>query len=98
KRILVLNLAPSDETDGFSASRHIELLAEHAPRLTLDVVVADKGFASTDPHLEAYVASLGARLLSADVAMRDGSPRHDPNRLAAVLSEVLETATGPTSR
>lgn len=95
QRVLVLNLAPADETDGFSASRHIELLAEHAPRLRLDVVVADKGFASSDPHLEAYVASLGARLLSADVAMRDGTPRHDPNRLAAVLSEVLETTTGP---
>lgn len=89
QRVLVLNVAPADETDGFSASRHIELLAEHAPRLRLDVVIADARFAGTDPHLEAYAASLGATVHRADVSLRDGSPRHDPNRLAAVYSEVL---------
>lgn len=89
QRVLVLNIAPADETDGFSASRHIELLAEHAPRLRLDVVVADQRFADSDPHLASYAASLGATLFSADITMRDHSARHDPNRLAAVLSEVI---------
>ncbi len=89
KRILTLNIAPAGETDGFSASRHIELLAEHAPWLRLDHVIADVGFASTDPHLEAYCNSLGASLTVADVAMRDGSPRHDPLRLAAAYAEVM---------
>ena len=89
QRILVLNIAPADETDGFSASRHIELLAEHAPELRLDVVIADHGFAGTDPHLERYAASLGARLVVADIGARDGSPRHDTNRLASVFSELL---------
>ncbi len=89
QRILVLNIAPADETHGFSASRHIELLAEHAPGLRLDVVIADDGFAGTDPHLERYAASLGARLVVADIGVRDESPRHDPNRLASVFSEVL---------
>ncbi|MCC2593354.1 uridine diphosphate-N-acetylglucosamine-binding protein YvcK [Tessaracoccus sp. OS52] len=98
QRVLVLNVAPADETDGFSASRHIELLSEHAPRLRLDVVIADAGFAGSDPHLESWVASLGARLLSADVAMRDGTPRHDPNRLAAVFSEILEPIDPPTTQ
>lgn len=89
KRILVLNIAPADETDGFSASRHIELLTEHAPSLRLDVVIADDGFASTDPHLERYASSLGARLVVADIGVRGGSPRHDTNRLASVFSELL---------
>lgn len=89
QRVLVLNIAPADETRGFSASRHIELLAEHAPTLRLDVVIADDGFACTDKHLGRYVASLGARLEVADLGMRDGSPRHDTNRLASVFSEVL---------
>ncbi len=89
QRVLVLNIAPADETDGFSASRHIELLAEHAPGLRLDVVVADDGFAGTDPHLERYAASLGARLLVADIGVRGGSPRHDTNRLASVFSELF---------
>lgn len=89
RRVLVLNIAPADETDGFSASRHIELLAEHAPGLRLDVVIADAGFAGGDPHLERYAASLGARLVVADIGVRDESPRHDPNRLASVFSELL---------
>lgn len=31
KRILTMNLVPADETAGFSASAHLEVLAEHAP-------------------------------------------------------------------
>ncbi|RMB60273.1 gluconeogenesis factor YvcK family protein [Tessaracoccus antarcticus] len=89
RRVLVLNIAPADETDGFTASRHIELLAEHAPNLRLDVVIADDGFAGSDIHLERYAASLGARLVVADIGVRGGSPRHDTNRLASVFSEVL---------
>lgn len=89
QRILVLNIAPADETDGFTASRHIELLAEHAPNLRLDLVIVDDGFARSDRHLKDYAASLGARLVIADIGARDGSPRHDTNRLASVFSEVL---------
>ena len=88
-RILVLNIAPADETDGFSASRHIELLSEHAPRLRLDLVIADDGFAGTDAHLARFALALGAELVGADIGMRDGSPRHDSNRLASVFSEVF---------
>ena len=89
QRVLVLNMAPAEETDGFSPSRHIELLAEHAPALRLDVVIADQSFADSDPLLESYIGSLGGRLVTADVASRDGSPTHDANRLAAVFSEVI---------
>jgi hypothetical protein len=35
------------------------------------------------------VAALGGRLVTADVAARDGSATHDRHRLAAVLSEVV---------
>lgn len=89
KRVLVLNIAPAEETDGFTPSRHIELLSEHAPGLRLDVVIADESFSQTDPHLESYVRSLGGRVVTADVAARGGSPAHDTNRLASVFSEVL---------
>ncbi len=87
KRILTLNIAPADETDGFSASRHIELLAEHAPGLRLDTVIADSSFA--DEHLAGFVASMGAELVVDDVRMRDGSPRHDPLRLAAIYADLM---------
>ena len=89
RRILILNLTPTDETAGYTASRHLELLAEHAPGLRLDWVVADRAFADTDRHLESYARSLGAGLAVHHVAMRDGSPRHDPFRLASALGDVM---------
>ena len=89
RRILTLNLEPSGETAGFSAAKHIELLADHAPDLRLDVVLADSGFALDDPHLASRAESLGAQLVVADLAARDGSPRHDPLRLASAYAEIL---------
>lgn len=89
KRLLTLNLEPAGETAGFTAARHIELLAEHAPHLRLDVVLADSRFAADDPHLASYAGSLGAELVVADLAARDGSPRHDHLRLAAAYAEIM---------
>lgn len=89
KRILTMNVEPADETDGFSASRHVELLAEHAPQLRLDYVIVDSSFADRDSHLGRYVASMGAELVVANVRARDGSARHDPLRLAATYADVM---------
>jgi uncharacterized cofD-like protein len=90
RRVLVLNVAPTaDETPAYTAARHLEALAEHAPALRLDLVLADPSFAADDPHLAAYVASLGAKLVVAPVRMRDGTPRHDPHLLAAVYAGIM---------
>ncbi|NYE74080.1 gluconeogenesis factor YvcK family protein [Microlunatus parietis] len=89
RRLLTLNIGYDGETHGFSAARHLELLAEHAPCLRLDVVLADSAFAADDPHLSAYASSLGAELVVADLAVRDGTPRHDPLRLASAYAEIM---------
>ena len=89
KRICIMNLRPAAETNGFTPSRHIEVLAEHCPQLTLDTVVADPRFADEDPHFQRMVESMRADLMVADVAMRDGSARHDPFLLAATLAVVM---------
>ncbi len=89
QRILTMNMVPADETHGFPASRHLEVLAEHCPRLRLDVVVVDQSFAVDDPPLKSFARSLGARLVVDNVRMRDGTPRHDPHRLAAVYAELF---------
>ena len=93
RRILTLNISPADETQGYSASRHLELLAEHAPQLRLDWVIADRGFVDRDRHVRTYTESLGAELIVADVAMRDGTARHDPFRLASVFADVMHLTT-----
>ncbi len=53
------------------------------------MVLADSYFAAEDPHLHAYAESLGAQLVVADLAARDGSPRHDPLRLASAYADIM---------
>jgi uncharacterized cofD-like protein len=105
RRVVALNLAPQPgETSGFSPHTHLEVLAVHAPGFTVDVVLADRSAADASPgehpsgahrdagveELEKAAGALGARLVLADVAMADGSPRHDPDRLAAAYAEIFE--------
>ena len=52
-------------------------------------MLADQRFASDDPHLASWATSLGAELVVADLAARDGSPRHDPLRLASAYAEIM---------
>jgi hypothetical protein len=65
------------------------VLAEHCPQLTLNTVIADPRFAQGDPHFARMVESMRADLVIADVAMRDGSARHDPFLLAATLAAQM---------
>jgi len=92
RRLLVLNLAPQQgETGGFSPHKHLEVLASHAPGLTVDVVLADTRAAGTGnlADLEKAAAMLGARLVMADVAAADGTPKHDPRLLAGMYAEIF---------
>jgi uncharacterized cofD-like protein len=96
RRVVALNLSPQPgETDGFSAETHLEVLAAHAPDLRLDVVIADVGaVADDDAELREAAAGFGAELVVADVARDDGTPRHDPERLAAVYRDIFGTTLG----
>ncbi|ACY97762.1 MULTISPECIES: gluconeogenesis factor YvcK family protein [Thermomonospora] len=90
RRIVALNLAPQPgETDGFSPQTHLEVLQAHAPDLRIDVVLADRGVVEDPDALEKAVRMLGGRLMLADVAAADGSPRHDPARLAQAFAQIL---------
>ena len=92
RRLVALNLVPQPgETDGFSPHTHLEVLAGHAPELTVDVVLADRGaVAGNVAELEKAAAVLGARLVLTELAMRDGTPRHDPRWLAGAFAEIFE--------
>jgi uncharacterized cofD-like protein len=92
RRIVALNLAPQPgETEGFSPHAHLEVLADHAPGLTVDVVLADRtAVEGTKAELEKAAGLLGGRLVLADLAMGDGSPRHDPRRLAGAFAQIFE--------
>jgi uncharacterized cofD-like protein len=90
RRVVALNLSPQrGETDGFRPETYLEVLAAHAPRLGVDVVLADRGVVDDPGRLREAAEALGGRLVLADVRADDGSARHDPARLAAAFDRVL---------
>ena len=91
RRIVVLNMEPqTGETEGFSPENHLEVLAMHAPLLSLDVVLADYRTVDRPQSLVDVASSLGARLVMADLADVDDATRHDPLRLAAAYRDIMD--------
>jgi uncharacterized cofD-like protein len=93
RRVVVLNLAPEPgETAGFSPEQHLDVLAEHAPALRVDAVLADVAAVPVPDRLRRAAAAMlspGGRVLLAPVAADDLSPRHDPAALAEAISGAL---------
>ena len=95
RRVLTLNLAPQPgETDGFSPQRHLEVLASHAPKLVVDVVLADEDAVPDRESLRKAAERLGGTVDFARVAVQPppgGSrvPRHDPELLAAAYDRIF---------
>jgi uncharacterized cofD-like protein len=93
RKAVTLNLEPQiGETDGFGPETHLEVLGGHAPDLKLDIVLADRATVVDPDRLRATAASFGAELVVADVAAADGSPRHDPVKLANAYAGFLREA------
>lgn len=90
RKLVVLNLeAQPGETEGFAPETHLEVLTEHAPELLLDVVLADRQSVVDVEALRRTTERLGGRLELVDVARADGTPRHDPARLARAFTAVV---------
>lgn len=88
--VVVLNLQAQDgETSGYAPEDHLAALVEHAPDLRLHTVLADSGNVPDPDLLERAVASAGAGLVLADIAAEDGSPRHDPAKLATAYTRIM---------
>ncbi|WP_197025969.1 gluconeogenesis factor YvcK family protein [Nocardioides sp. URHA0020] len=92
--VVVLNLVDeAGETSGFDPIDHLAALLEHAPDLRIHTVLADAGsVGDAADELRSAVASAGAELHLDDVAADDGSPRHDPARLAAAYTRIMTGA------
>lgn len=89
RKVLTLNLAPQPgETDGFSPQRHLEVLARHAPKLAIDVVLADEAAVPDPEGLSKAAERLCGTVELARVAAPDG-PRHDPELLAAAYDRIF---------
>jgi uncharacterized cofD-like protein len=90
--IVVLNLAEQQgETGGFGPADHLAVLAEHAPDLSVHTVLADRESVGAGlDDLRDLVTAIGARLMIDDVAVGDGTPRHDPEKLAAAYAAIMQ--------
>lgn len=95
RRCLTLNLSrETDETLGMTTIEHLRALYRHAPDLRIDAVVADPS-AVEDPDLLIKEAEhMGATLLMRQVGRGDGTPQHDPLRLAAAYRDVFDKFLG----
>ena len=89
RRLLTLNLEHSGETAGMTTARQVEVLADHAPRLKLDVVLADPSAVDDEDGLRAAAARLGAQVVLAPVAKRGEPGQHDTLRLAAAYRDLF---------
>ena len=93
RKVVTLNLEPqAGETDGFAPETHLEVLADHAPDLKLDVVLADRASGVDHAKLTDVARALGAEVVIADLAVGDGTPRHDPVKLADAYAGFLAEA------
>jgi uncharacterized cofD-like protein len=93
RRCVTLNLRPDDPA-AMTNLEHLRALAEHAPDLRVDVVLADPSAVVHLDELQATAAAMGARLLLRQVGVGDGSPRHDGLRLAAAYRDAFEGTLG----
>lgn len=95
RKAVIMNLTTQDgETDGMSAADHLRVLAEYAPRLRLDVVLADPSAVDDLDQLESVAADLGATLVLRQVRTGQVSCSHDPLRLAAALRDAFDGFVG----
>ena len=89
-KVVLLNLVPQPgETADFSPEQHLDVLFEHAPRLRVDAVVADRESVPTPSRLHRAAAALGATAFLGDIAERGRYGRHDPDALAECVREAL---------
>ena len=93
KKILVLNLDPHSDTEmsGLSVARHLEILADLVPALTIDVVIADSGHVDDLAALTRSCEQIGAELVLNNLTYPRGTRlgEHDPDRLAVAIGSVI---------
>ena len=98
-RVVVLNLAAqAGETAGFTPEAYLDVLAAHASDLVPDIVLADQDAVLDSRGLMSAVEATGGHLVLAPVALGDGTPRHDPQRLATAYRQIMSTMRGPAWR
>lgn len=99
RKVIVLNLsAQRGETDGMTSADHLRVLADYAPEISADVVLADPSTVEDIDDLSEVAESMGAILVLRQVRTGEALCHHDPLRLAAAFRDAFEGALGDVVR
>lgn len=99
-KVYVCNIATQrGETEGYDVDEHVQALFDHAEAGILDCVLANDGFDGPPPPQAAWVPlpadpPRGYRLISTDLRSREQPWRHDPERMARALIDLLAEESG----
>ncbi len=101
-KIYVVNVATQPgETDGYTAVDHLKALEAHVGAGIVDIALANDRLRGRLPHGVSWVqpptpgTSSGVRWVTDALADAEQPWRHDAERLAARVMEILEEHTGP---
>jgi uncharacterized cofD-like protein len=100
-KIYVANVATQiGETEGFSCGDHLRVLDEHIGSNLFDIIVANKVSPTVyHPHVEGVEIEeelqVKYNLYVKDLIDVDHPWRHDPQKIAIVLMDLLRERTGP---
>lgn len=94
RKVMALNLGTEWETKGMSPADHVRSFHEHAPDVSLDVIIADPGSIDDLDGMDSIANELGAALMLRQVRMTENHALHDALRLAAAYRDAFEGTVG----
>lgn len=97
KKIVLLNLdatpdSPGNEFAGYSPEEHLGLIAQYAPDLHIDIVLADISVVKNPIVFEHQVRAMGGELVLADLRKSPGSVHHDVEKLTREFGHIMSNS------
>lgn len=86
------------ESEGMTSLDMLDVLLEHAPGVRFDALLADPTVLDDALALSEEAAARGIRTLLRQVSTGDGTPTHDPVRLAAAYRDLFDDVLGDVDR
>lgn len=95
RRCITTNLSVgAQEAEGMTSLDMLEVLMERSPDCQFDALLADPTTLEDALELSEAAQARGIRTLLRQVSVGDGTPHHDPVRLAAAYRDLFDDAYG----
>ncbi|MCT1384893.1 uridine diphosphate-N-acetylglucosamine-binding protein YvcK [Brachybacterium sp. p3-SID1565] len=95
RRCITMNLSVGQqEAEGMTSQNLLDAVLEHAAGTRFDALIADPTALEDASELAQAAQRRGLRVLLRQVSVGDGSPNHDPVRLAAAYRDLFDDVVG----